>query len=82
MALHFNCSPTELDQEHKKEIWIRQHEKELLNTTYFHVVFTLPSELNKIAIFIPEILYNLLFKAAWETIAAFAANPKFLGAKS
>ncbi len=69
-------------QGHKKEMWIRQREKELLNTTYFHVVFTLPSQLNKIAVFIPEILYNLLFKAAWETIAAFAANPKFLGAKT
>ncbi len=69
-------------QGHKKEMWIRQREKELLNTTYFHVVFTLPSQLNKIAVFIPEVLYNLLFKVAWETIAAFAANPKFLGAKT
>jgi hypothetical protein len=69
-------------QGHKKEIWIRQREKELLNTTYYHVVFTLPSELNKLAVYIPGTLYGLLFKVSWQVVQGFAANPKFLGAKT
>lgn len=69
-------------QGHQKEIWIRQREKELLNTSYYHVVFTLPSELNKLAVYMPGLLYGLLFKVAWQVIQGFAANHKFLGAKT
>lgn len=69
-------------QGHKKELWIRKREEELLNTTYYHVVFTLPSELNKLAIFMPAKLYGLLFSVGWQVIKGFAANPKFLGAKT
>lgn len=69
-------------QGHKKERWIRQREEELLNTTYYHVVFTLPSQLNKLAIFMPGKLYALLFKVSWQVIQGFAVNPKFLGAQT
>lgn len=68
-------------QGHKKEEWIRAREGELLNVPYFHVVFTLPSELNRICLYEPKLVYSLLFKTAWSIIKGFGANPKFLGAK-
>ena len=68
-------------QGHQREQWIARREQELLNTTYFHVVFTLPSELHGLAISQPRIVYKLLFKAAWDTLNQFAKNPKHLGAK-
>ena len=69
-------------QGHKKELWIRKCGEELLNTTYYHIVFTLPCELNKLAVFMPDKLYNLLFKVSWQVIQGFAANHRFLGAKT
>lgn len=65
----------------KREAWIRAREEELLNVPYFHVVFTLPSELNEYALKEGKIIYNALFKASWQTLEQFGANPKHLGAK-
>lgn len=67
-------------QGHKKEEWIRAREEELLNVPYFHVVFTLPQELNRLCLFRPELVYSLLFKIAWQVIQGFSSNHKFLGA--
>lgn len=69
-------------QGHKREEWIRSRESELLNVPYYHVVFTLPAELNKVCLYAPKTIYNLLFKTAWSVIKGFAENPKFLGAKT
>ena len=69
-------------QGHKREEWIEARESELLNVPYYHVVFTLPEELNRICLFKPDIIYNLLFGTAWSVIGSFARNPKFLGAKT
>lgn len=69
-------------QGHKHEDWIQARESELLNVPYYHVVFTLPRELNQICLYSPKTIYNLLFKTAWSVIKGFAANPKFLGAKT
>ncbi len=68
-------------QGHKREEWIRAREEELLNVPYFHVVFTLPSELNGYALKNGKIIYGALFKAAWQTLQQFGDNPKHLGAK-
>lgn len=59
-------------QGHLKERWMEARMAELLPTTYFHVVFTLPNPLNTVAIKNPSLLYSLLFDAAWQTIHAFA----------
>ena len=67
-------------QGHKREQWIRAREAELLNVPYFHVVFTLPSELNRICLYDPKTIYNLLFATAWQVIKGFSSNPNFLGA--
>lgn len=69
-------------QGHKKEEWIRAREGELLNVPYFHVVFTLPSELNRLCLHRPKLVYGLLFKTAWQVIMGFSSNHKFLGART
>lgn len=61
-------------QGHKRVEWIEARESELLPVPYFHVVFTLPDALNGLAIHKPKIIYDALFKAAWETIVAFTGQ--------
>ncbi len=51
-----------------KEKWLHARGKELLPIPYFHIVFTVPSELNPLALRNQEVVYTLLFKAASETL--------------
>jgi hypothetical protein len=62
-----------------KERWLEARRRDLLPVEYFHVVFTLPHELNPLAQHRPRLIYNLLFQAATETLRTFAADPKHLG---
>ncbi len=62
--------------------WLAEREAELLPVRYFHVVYTLPSELRDIAYQNKRVVYDLLMKAAAETTLAIAADPKRLGAGS
>jgi len=55
-------------------------QQQLLPVSYFHVVFTLPQELNTWCMHYPKQMYNLLFAASHQTIAAFANDEKHLGA--
>jgi hypothetical protein len=48
---------------------------------YHHVVFTLPSEVNRIALLNPRTVYEALMTAAAGAIRAVAADPKYLGAE-
>lgn len=66
----------------KREQWIKRQQKYLLDVPYFHVVFTLPEELRPLCLFKPRIMYDLLFKASWETIATLSKDHKYLGAQS
>lgn len=59
-------------QGHKREEWILKREADLLPCTYFHLVFTLPQQLNGLALQQPAMLYDGLFKAAWQTLTVFA----------
>jgi hypothetical protein len=61
-------------QGHKREAWIQKREAELLPVPYYHVVFTLPNELNQLAMQQPKMLYDILFSSAWQTIQQFAAQ--------
>lgn len=61
-------------QGHKRIQWIEARETELLPVPYFHVVFTLPDDLNGLALHKPKIIYDALFKAAWETVEAFTGK--------
>lgn len=67
-------------QGNEREAWIQAREKELLPIAYFHVVFTLPSELNGFCMQYPKIMYASLFDAVWDTINTFAKDERHLGA--
>ena len=60
--------------------WLAARESELLPVSYFHVVFTVPTQIGDIAYQNKAIVYNLLFKAAAETLLTIGADPKHLGA--
>jgi len=64
----------------RKEKWIEARSEDLLPIEYFHVVFTLPSELNHLALLNQGVLYDLLFRSASETLTQLAQDPKHLGA--
>ena len=55
-------------------------QQQLLPVSYFHAVFTLPQELNTWCMHYPKQMYDLLFAASHQTIAAFANDEKHLGA--
>ena len=61
--------------------WLAEREAELLPVGYFHVVFTLPGPIADIAYQNKAAIYNLLFKAAAETVLTIAADPKHLGVR-
>lgn len=64
----------------EKERWLLKRHRELLPVPYFHVVFTLPQELNLLALGNARAIYDLLFRCASETLLAVAADAKHLGA--
>src|SRR5258708_5550904 len=60
--------------------WLAERQAELLPVPYFHVVFTLPARIAAIAYQNKAAVYDLLFKAAAETVLTIAAScrPRFL----
>ena len=63
------------------ERWIMSREADLLPVKYFHVIFTLPEELNELCMFHPADIYNLLFHTVWNVLRSFAGDEKWLGAQ-
>ena len=61
--------------------WIEDRQAELLDTQYFHVVFTVPEEIAGIAYQNKKVVYDILFRATSETLRTIAADPKHLGAE-
>ena len=61
--------------------WLAEREADLLPVGYFHVVFTLPAEIADIAWQNKAVVYDLLFRAASETMMTIAADPRHLGAR-
>jgi hypothetical protein len=64
----------------RKEKWIEARREDLLPIEYFHVVFTIPSELNHLVLLNQRVLYDLLFRSASETLTELAQDQKHLGA--
>ena len=62
-------------------MWLAERECDLLPVGYFHVVFTLPTEVADMAFHNKAVVYDLLFRAASETMMTIAADPKHLGAR-
>ena len=54
--------------------WVAGRVDRLVPTHYFHVVFTLPSELRAVALANPGVVYGLLFEAATATLLELAAS--------
>jgi len=61
------------------ERWLTARRRELLPIEYFHVVFTLPHDLNPLAQSHPHLVYRLLFQAASSTLLRFGRDPRHLG---
>ena len=59
--------------------WIDKRLERLLPVHYFHVVFTLPSELRAVAMRSREAIFDMLFASASETLLALGRDPKRLG---
>jgi len=68
-------------QAQARQRWIAAREKEVLPVPYFHVVFTLPHELNALCSRNARVLYDLLFQCSAAAMLEMAANPKQLGAR-
>lgn len=64
-----------------KEKWLEKRFDDLLPTQYYHVVFTLPSELNGLALKNKQLIYNLMFRASAETLSELSKDPKYIGAQ-
>lgn len=62
--------------------WVHARLGELLQTAYFHVVFTVPHELVSLALANRGVFYRALFASVHETLLAVCANPENLGARS
>ena len=60
--------------------WLAQRETELLPVPYFHVVFTLPAQIGRLALQNPKQIYTILFRTAAATLLETAADPWLLGA--
>jgi hypothetical protein len=73
------CCPKCQAQERRR--WLQAQQRDLLNTNYFHVVFTVPHELNPLALTSPRPFLDLLFDASSQALLEVARDPKWLGAE-
>jgi len=60
--------------------WLADRQRDLLPAPYFHVVFTVPAPIANLALQNKAVVYDILFRAAAETVQTIAADPKHLGA--
>ena len=68
-------------QSYAREKWIQKESSYLLDSRYFHIITTVPYELNEMFLHNPKICYDILFKATSEAILQLCEDPKWLGAK-
>ncbi|HYO80983.1 MAG TPA: transposase zinc-binding domain-containing protein, partial [Bryobacteraceae bacterium] len=62
-------------QAQARERWLTARERELIGVPYFHVVFTLPHQLNLLCLYKPRLLYSLLLQTTAATLLEVAADP-------
>ena len=68
-------------QNYAREKWINNESSYLLDSKYFHIITTVPHELNELFLYNKNICYDILFKATSDSILTLASDPKWLGAK-
>ena len=83
ISVHYNscrdrCCP--MCQEFPKEKWVDARREDVLDAPYFHVVFTVPEELNPVIYSNQKLLYNALYHASSATLCELASDNKYLGA--
>ena len=61
--------------------WTQDRKSELLPVQYFHVVFTIPKELNDVTLRNQKVMYTILFRAVSKTLLELGKDDKYLGAK-
>lgn len=69
------CQGMEVDE------WIDIQQENVLNTTYFHTVFTVPEELYPLIYSNQKPLYDALYHAVNQTLTELSADKKYLGAR-
>ncbi len=81
--IYFACRDRHCPHCQMKETleWRDKQLAALLPVTYYHVVFTLPHELNGWVQLHPSVVYRLLFKVVWKTLSTFGADPRRLNGK-
>lgn len=67
-------------QELPREKWVDARREDILDAPYFHVVFTVPEELNPVIYSNQKLLYNALYHAASDTLSGLSSDKKYLGA--
>lgn len=83
ISIHYNscrdrCCP--MCQELPREKWVDARREDILDAPYFHVVFTVPEELNPVIYSNQKLLYNALYHAASDTLSGLSSDKKYLGA--
>ena len=83
ISIHYNscrdrCCP--MCQEFPKEKWVDARREDVLDAPYFHVVFTVPEELNPVIYNNQKLLYSALYHASSDTLRELASDRKYLGA--
>ena len=68
-------------QNRERSKWLARRKGQLLPVEYFHVVFTIPEQLNRLALANKETVYKILFQTSAETLQTIARDPKHLGAE-
>ena len=58
----------------QRQQWLTKQQRQVLDCRYFHLVFTLPHELNVLSRYAAKELYSALFQAMWQTLSQFASN--------
>src|SRR3974390_1925799 len=68
-------------QAQARQRWLQTQQRDLLNTNYFHLVFTLPHQLNPLGLTSPTPFLDLLFDASSQALLEVARDPQRLGAE-
>jgi len=84
LQIHYNscrnrCCPR--CQALPKEKWMDKRREDVLEAPYFHVVFTVPQELNPLIYSNQQLLYDAMYHCVSETINELTSDTKHLGAK-
>lgn len=69
-------------QSYQSAKWVLDRETELLPVPYFHIVFTVPNQLNQMFLWNQKEMYNLLFQSAWESLLKLGMDERLLGGQA